>query len=94
MAAGTPLDLMTLRSLYSPYRDNPHNTRLKLLEGVANESGLASPGIAYLQGREAAAGEDWETKREDEQRAAAEQAAEAGKIEAASAQEKTKIRPA
>lgn len=91
MAITNPLEYLTLSKMYSPYRTNPHETEVKTLEAIKGSSGLASPAIGFLQGRAMAKGEDWESARDEEMRAAQENAAEAAKVEGASVQQKRKF---
>lgn len=55
-------DVATLRSLYG--RENPHNKRAQVIGSVAENSGFAKPYMAYLMGKELAAGEEWDANKE------------------------------
>ena len=64
---------MSLRSLYAPIRENPHEKKAKIVGSMIPQSGLASPALGYVMGREMSNAEDWDTQRETEGKAAQEQ---------------------
>lgn len=55
-------DVGTLRSIFG--RENPHNKRAQVIGSVAENSGFAKPYMAYLMGKEMAAGEEWDANKE------------------------------
>jgi len=85
------LDLLTLKSLYGPIKENPHEKKAKLVGQVMGESGLAKPALAYVMGRELSSAQDWDVQREGESKAALEGASELAQQEAVSVKEKRRF---
>jgi len=63
---------MSLRNLYAPIRENPYEKRAKIVGGMIPHTGLASPALGYVMGKEMSNAEDWDVQRETEGKAAQE----------------------
>lgn len=68
------LSLLTLRSLYAPIRENPHEKKAKTMAAMMPHSGFASPIMAGLAGRELSKAESWDVQREEDLKASQESA--------------------
>ena len=57
-------DAATLRALYAPIRENPHDKKAKMIGSILPDSGFAKPFLAMAMGQEMANGEGWDANRE------------------------------
>jgi len=61
----TVSDLLTMKYLYSPNKDNPYERQAKLIGRLLQESGFAKPFLAYAMGKNLAQAQDYESKEEE-----------------------------